>query len=364
MYAPTSAGSTPAVATAIGFGRRRRGSRTAPSARVVADASRISTARAPAPRSRWVVSSACHATVRASPSYAARTAGPPVAGRPAAAATARAAPASRSASAHRPELGAREERRAGRREVERGERGPAGALRLRPGPELQGRVHDDAERPVGADVELHEIVPGHVLHDLPAGAHELAVGRHHADADHEVARGAVPLSPGPRAVGGERAAERRLAGRRGIERHPLAARPQRALERVEGDPGLRRRGEIARLVLDDAVRCAEGRRRALRPAAECPATSGSRRPTAPPAPRRPRRPAPRAPPHRPNPAGRHRRASAHPRRRGPDRRRRGSAARPTISARVWSRAGGHAGGAPRAPQRRWISPLASSGCGW
>ena len=26
--------------------------------------------------------------------------------------------------------------------------------------------------------------------------------------------------------------------------------------------------------------------------------------------------------------------------------------------------GGHAGGAPRAPQRRWISPLASSGCGW
>src|SRR5207247_10318370 len=63
------------------------------------------------------------------------------------------------------------------------------------------RRHDEAERAVGADVQLHQVVAGDILDDAPAGARELAVGQRHANADREIARGAVAQSqrPGPTA---------------------------------------------------------------------------------------------------------------------------------------------------------------------
>ncbi len=118
-------------------------------------------------------------------------------------------------------------------------------------PQLHGGLHDHAERAVGADEELGQVVACDVLHDLAAAVHDGAVGGHHGDADEQVARGAVQMTAWPRRVGGEHAAERRARRVGRIEREPLAAGAQGRLQRGDGDAGLRGRREVAGLVLDE-----------------------------------------------------------------------------------------------------------------
>ena len=117
--------------------------------------------------------------------------------------------------------------------------------------ELHRRLRDHAERAERADEELRQIVARHVLHDLAAAAHDGAVGHHHREADEEVAGGAVEMSARARGVAREDAADRRPVGPGRVEREPLSALAELALERAEGTARLHRRGEIARLVLDE-----------------------------------------------------------------------------------------------------------------
>ena len=126
-------------------------------------------------------------------------------------------------------------------------------LVFRQRPQLERRLHHDAERAVGADEQLGQIVARHVLHDLAAPAHDAAVGRDDGDADEEIAHGAVQMTSRAGRVGGDEPADGGALGLGRIEREPLPACAQRRLQRLQRQTGLRRHREIAGLVLDEAI---------------------------------------------------------------------------------------------------------------
>ena len=97
------------------------------------------------------------------------------------------------------------------------------------------RLHDQPERPVGARVQLAEVVAGHVLDHLAARGGHGAVGAYHGDPDHQVARRPVAQAPWARRAGGERPADRAGAGRLRARRLGRPGRPRRLAGRhIEG----------------------------------------------------------------------------------------------------------------------------------
>jgi hypothetical protein len=136
----------------------------------------------------------------------------------------------------------------------------AGGQRVQP----DGHLRDQAERPVRADEEFAEVVPGDVLDDRAAAAGDRAVAEHHGDADDEVADPAVAVPGRSRVGGGDEAADG-AAGVGRVDGEPLALGGQRPLGGRERHAGLEDGGEVAGVMGDDLV---EGRRpdghRALR----------------------------------------------------------------------------------------------------
>ena len=104
-------------------------------------------------------------------------------------------------------------------------------LLVRHRPQLERRLHDDAERAVRADEELGQVVAGHVLHDLAAAAHERAVGGDDRESDEEIAHGAVEMAPRAGGVGRDHAAERRRARRRADRARATDRAPRSAVWR-------------------------------------------------------------------------------------------------------------------------------------
>ena len=72
--------------------------------------------------------------------------------------------------------------------VEEGEESRRGTRRPE---QAHGRLHDDAQRPLGADKEPREVEPGHVLRGEGARAEKRSVGRHEFQRGHMVSRDAV-----------------------------------------------------------------------------------------------------------------------------------------------------------------------------
>ena len=92
--------------------------------------------------------------------------------------------------------------------------GDALAARLRH--QLQHRRGDDAERPLGADEQVAEVVAGIVLAQLPEAVPHLAGGEHHLDAENQFARVAIGEHAGAAGIGRQVAADlaRALRGER------------------------------------------------------------------------------------------------------------------------------------------------------
>ena len=124
-------------------------------------------------------------------------------------------------------------------------------------PQLHRRLDDHAECAVRADEELGQIVARDVLHDLAAALHDGAVRGHDRHADQEIAGRAVEMAPRPASVRREHPADGRAVGVGGIERQPLAAAPERRLERRDRHSGLDRRREIAGLVIQEPAEPAQ-----------------------------------------------------------------------------------------------------------
>ena len=77
--------------------------------------------------------------------------------------------------------------------------------------QLQHRGGDDAERAFGADEQLLQVVAGVVLAQAAQAVPDAAVGQHHLDAEHQLARVAVAQHRGAAGVGREIAADRAAA---------------------------------------------------------------------------------------------------------------------------------------------------------
>ena len=73
--------------------------------------------------------------------------------------------------------------------------------------EPQRRLGDERERALGPDDQLGEVVAGGRLHELAAGADDLAGRQHGLEAEHLVAGDAVLHRPHAAGVGGDVAAE-------------------------------------------------------------------------------------------------------------------------------------------------------------
>ena len=117
--------------------------------------------------------------------------------------------------------------------------------------QAEARPRDQRQPPTRAADEAREVVAGDVLHDLAARARDRPVGEHERHAEDEVARGAEAVPQRAGDVGREQRADGRVTRR--IEREPLAAPRQLVAERREPHAGLDRAGEVAGLVLEDAV---------------------------------------------------------------------------------------------------------------
>ena len=102
-----------------------------------------------------------------------------------------------------------------------------------------------------AAVELAEVVARDVLHDLAARVGPGAVRQHDPDADHEVAHRPEPVAQRPREIEQETVRESRVSG--WVEREPLPVPSECGLEGREADRAVDDAGQVAGLVLDDAV---------------------------------------------------------------------------------------------------------------
>ena len=133
------------------------------------------------------------------------------------------------------------------------EEGEHRLLRRRSRPEAQGRLGDDPERPLRADDEMRQRVAGDVLHVLPAGPDDAAIGQDDLQPEHRVARDAVLHAAQPAGVRADVAADRAelVAGRVGRVEEALLG--DGGLQLGIDDAGLDDGHEIRAVDLDDPV---------------------------------------------------------------------------------------------------------------
>ena len=135
-----------------------------------------------------------------------------------------------------------------RREHRRGVRGP----RIEP----HDRLGHERERALGADDELREVVAGGRLHELAAGADDLAGSEHRFETEHLMARHAVLHRAHAARVGRDVAAEARRALAREHRIHETV-RPRRLVELVERHARLHHGDVVLEIDLDDLVHAFE-----------------------------------------------------------------------------------------------------------
>ena len=132
--------------------------------------------------------------------------------------------------------------------------------------ELQHRGGDDAERALGADEELLQVVAGVVLAQAAQAVPDAAVGQHHLEPEHQLARVAVAQHVDAARVGREVAAD--LAAALGGERErETGARPLGGLlHRRQHAARLDRHGVVERV---DRAHAVHARERSRPPRAAC-----------------------------------------------------------------------------------------------
>ncbi len=109
--------------------------------------------------------------------------------------------------------------------------------RARAREQLDHRGGDDAERAFGADEDMPQVVAGVVLLQLRQQVHDAAVGQHHLDPHHQVARDAVGDCAGAAGIGGEIAADRAAALRAKRKRKQPVDRRRGVLRFRQHDAG-------------------------------------------------------------------------------------------------------------------------------
>ena len=92
----------------------------------------------------------------------------------------------------------------------------------------QGQLGDHAERALGADEELREVVAGRRLDGAAAGPDDAAAREHDLEREHVGAHAAVADGRRPARVRPRHAAERRVRAR--VDREEEPVRPRRLLE--------------------------------------------------------------------------------------------------------------------------------------
>ena len=134
------------------------------------------------------------------------------------------------------------------------------AVTIAAGPrmQLQRRRGDDAERAFAADEEVAQVVAGVVLAQARQAVPDLALGRHHLEAEAELARIAVAQHLRAAGVGGEVAADRAAAFGGEAEREQQAVLRRRLLHPLQHAAGLGDEGEVGCVDAADAVQA--GRR--------------------------------------------------------------------------------------------------------
>ena len=132
-----------------------------------------------------------------------------------------------------------------------------GLHRTRPRHQSQHRGGDDAERALGADEQVLEIVAGIVLLELVEIVQHAPVGEHHLDAERVRARDAVGERGGAAGIGGEIAAD----GAGALRRQQLRIEPVHGRRRLarpqQRHAGLAGHGIGDRIDLADAVEAVE-----------------------------------------------------------------------------------------------------------
>ncbi len=126
-------------------------------------------------------------------------------------------------------------------------------LRLGDRPHLERDLDDRAERAESADVQLAQVVAGHVLDDPAAGLDLLPLVVDGGNAEDVVAQRAEAVAARAADVGGEGAAQRGPVGVRHVHGKALVLGGQHAAQLGDGNAGLHGDGHVAGGVIDDAV---------------------------------------------------------------------------------------------------------------
>ena len=153
------------------------------------------------------------------------------------------------------------------------DRGRVGQQRV----EAAGDLGDQAEGALRADHQLGEVVAGGGLHDLAAGAQDLARGQHQLQAQHLVAGHAVLDRPHAAGVGGHVAAQgaAALAREHGVDE---AVGGEGLVELGQGDPRLDHGDVVVGVDLEDLGHGVEGHHQAALDRDGGPGEAGARPP--------------------------------------------------------------------------------------
>lgn len=123
----------------------------------------------------------------------------------------------------------------------------------RDGAQPDGRTDDDPEHTLRADEQRDEVEPGDTLDRPVADRDELAVGEHHVESEHRLARHAVLRAAQTPGVGGDVAADRRDLVARGVRRIEQAPCCEMLVERSVEHPRFHDGDLVERGDLHDAV---------------------------------------------------------------------------------------------------------------
>ena len=121
--------------------------------------------------------------------------------------------------------------------------------------QFDGQFGDDAERALGADEQMRQVVAGGGFLRARAGGDDLAVAAHHFQRQHVVAHGAVAHRIGAGGAGRRHAAERGVGA--GIDREEQALVAQMLVERLAGDAGLDHAVEVLGMDREHPVHVAQ-----------------------------------------------------------------------------------------------------------
>ena len=129
-----------------------------------------------------------------------------------------------------------------------------GGLGLGLGVQAQRQLEDQAERAQRPGEQLGQVVAGHVLDHLATRPRRLAVREGHLDSQDQVARPAVTRAQRARVAGGDHAADGgRALGVGRVEQQLLLGLGEHRLGLGQRQPGLDDRGQVALVVLEQAV---------------------------------------------------------------------------------------------------------------